>query len=42
MYHIGLDSHNCYPVKLEDALEEIKMLKYKTRNRESFYNGQMF
>lgn len=24
MYHVGLDSHNCYPVKLETILEEIK------------------
>lgn len=24
MYHVGMDSHNCTPVLLEDALEEIK------------------
>jgi calcineurin-like phosphoesterase family protein len=24
MYHVGLDSHDCYPVLLEDALTEIK------------------
>ena len=27
MYHVGLDSHNCTPVLLEDALEEIKQKK---------------
>lgn len=24
MYHIGVDSHNCYPVAIEDAILEIK------------------
>lgn len=24
MYHIGLDSHNCYPVLLDDIIIEIK------------------
>ena len=24
MYHAGLDSHNCYPVLLDDAIEEAK------------------
>lgn len=24
MYHVGVDSHNCYPVLIDDAIEEIK------------------
>ena len=24
MYHVGVDSHNCYPVSIDEALEEIK------------------
>ena len=27
MYHVGMDSHNCTPVLLEDALEEMKKIK---------------
>lgn len=27
MYHVGMDSHNCAPILLEDALEEIKQKK---------------
>ena len=25
MYHVGLDSHNCYPVSIERVLEDIKI-----------------
>ena len=24
MYHVGMDSHNCYPVALDDIIEEMK------------------
>jgi calcineurin-like phosphoesterase family protein len=24
MYHVGVDSHNCYPVNLDDIIEEMK------------------
>lgn len=24
MYHVGMDSHNCYPVLLDDAIEDMK------------------
>ena len=24
MYHVGVDSHDCYPVLIDDALAEIK------------------
>jgi calcineurin-like phosphoesterase family protein len=24
MYHVGMDSHNCTPVLLDDAIEEMK------------------
>ena len=24
MYHVGLDSHNCYPVLLDDIIQEMK------------------
>lgn len=27
MYHVGMDSHNCYPVDIELALQEIKNKK---------------
>lgn len=27
MYHVGMDSHSCTPVLLEDALEEMKVKK---------------
>lgn len=29
MYHVGVDSHDCYPVSLEDILESIKIKKEK-------------
>ena len=25
MYHVGVDSHNCYPVLLDDAIEHMKL-----------------
>ena len=24
MYHVGVDSHNCYPILIDDAIEEMK------------------
>lgn len=27
MYHVGVDSHSCYPVNIDDILEEIKNKK---------------
>lgn len=27
MYHVGVDSHDCYPVLLDDIIEEIKQRK---------------
>jgi calcineurin-like phosphoesterase family protein len=24
MYHVGVDSHNCYPILLEDILNDIR------------------
>jgi calcineurin-like phosphoesterase family protein len=24
LYHVGMDSHNCYPILLDDAIEEMK------------------
>lgn len=24
MYHVGIDSHNCYPVSLDTVIEDIK------------------
>lgn len=29
MYHVGLDSHNCFPVDLETAINDIKNFKNK-------------
>lgn len=31
-YHVGVDSHDCYPVRLTDAIEEIEEMKIKRRN----------
>ena len=33
MYHVGVDSHDCYPVCIDDALEAIKN-KYIQKNNE--------
>ena len=27
MYHVGVDSHNCFPVNIDEALSEIKSFK---------------
>lgn len=27
MYHVGVDSHNCFPVSIDEALSEIKSFK---------------
>lgn len=32
-YHVGMDSHNCYPVLLDDIIEEIKLEYYKTEDQ---------
>ena len=29
MYHVGLDAHNCYPVSLDQIIEDIKNEVYK-------------
>lgn len=29
MYHVGMDSHDCYPVNIEDALAEIRTERIK-------------
>lgn len=31
MYHVGLDSHNCYPILLDDIIEDIKIKFNKER-----------
>lgn len=33
MYHVGLDSHSCYPISIDDAIEEMK--KEYRRNESS-------
>lgn len=30
MYHVGLDSHNCFPIEIEDIVNEIR--EYKIKN----------
>ena len=33
MYHVGVDSHDCYPVHIDDALEAIKkVIKEENKN----------
>lgn len=36
MYHVGLDSHNCYPVLLDDIIEEMK-IKYNIEKGGEIY-----
>lgn len=33
MYHVGMDSHNCTPVLLDDAIEEMKMQVEKCKEQ---------
>ena len=32
MYHVGVDSHNCYPVLIDDIIEEIRNKKCELNN----------
>lgn len=32
MYHVGLDSHNCYPVLIDDIIADIKKEFYKDKD----------
>ena len=32
MYHVGVDSHNCYPVLLDDIITEIEKRKEECNN----------
>ena len=31
MYHVGMDSHDCYPVHIDTILAEIKAKKEETK-----------
>lgn len=33
MYHVGVDSHNCMPIEIEEALEEIRQKKCEINNQ---------
>lgn len=32
MYHVGVDSHNCYPISIDNIIEDIKEKKYQYEN----------
>lgn len=39
LYHVGVDSHNCFPVSLEVAIEEIKHYQIALKNMEDKNEG---
>lgn len=34
MYHVGLDSHNCYPIEINDVMEEIRQKRTELNNKQ--------
>lgn len=39
MYHVGVDSHDCFPVPIDEAIEEIKMVFQKSKDKWNAYYG---
>lgn len=37
MYHVGMDSHDCYPISLDDILAEISTVKNDQSNSSNFH-----
>ena len=39
MYHVGVDSHDCFPVPIDEVIEEIKMVFQKSKDKWNAYYG---
>jgi calcineurin-like phosphoesterase family protein len=39
MYHVGVDSHDCFPVPIDEVIEEIKMIFQKSKDKWNAYYG---
>lgn len=39
MYHVGVDSHDCFPVPIDEVIEEIKMVFQKSKDKWNDYYG---
>jgi hypothetical protein len=39
MYHVGVDSHDCFPVPIDEVIEEIKVVFQKSKDKWNAYYG---
>ena len=39
MYHVGVDSHDCFPVPIDEVIEEIKIVFQKSKDKWNAYYG---
>lgn len=39
MYHVGVDSHDCFPVPIDEVIEEIKMVFQNSKDKWNAYYG---
>lgn len=39
MYHVGVDSHDCFPIPIDEVIEEIKMVFQKSKDKWNAYYG---
>ena len=39
LYHVGMDSHNCYPIQLEDAINDMKIKMYEYKTAHGFFEN---
>lgn len=39
MNHVGVDSHNCFPVSIDEVIEEIKIVFQKSKDKWNAYYG---
>ena len=39
MNHVGVDSHDCFPVSIDEVIEEIKMVFQKSKDKWNAYYG---
>jgi calcineurin-like phosphoesterase family protein len=39
MYHVGVDSHDCFPVPIDEVIEEIKIVFQKSKDKWNTYYG---
>lgn len=38
MYHVGVDSHDCFPVSIDQIIEDVKQKKEELTNNKNFDN----